>query len=97
MNKNNKLLLIIGKLQPNKEEYMATSNTHPLVDISELELHESCAYGGDVTLLVGKGHPACSLGVLQFRVGVDPRVTNPPVQSFHGQREFSFRNAENKK
>lgn len=52
---------------------------HPLVDVSVLQLHESGADGSDVALLIGEGHSARPLGVLELRVGVDTRVAHAAV------------------
>jgi hypothetical protein len=55
-----------------------------------LQLHEAGADGGDVTLLVGKRHPARSLGVLQLRVSVYASIAHASVQLVHDHREFTW-------
>lgn len=62
--------------------------THPLVDVAVLELNEPSADGGDIALLVAERHAAGSLRVLQFRIGIDSRVTHPAVQSVHDHGQF---------
>lgn len=54
-----------------------------LVDLAVLQLHEAGRDGRDVALLVGEGHAAGSLRVLELRVGVDARVAHAAVESVH--------------
>ena len=61
----------------------APVSTHPFVYLSVLQLDEAGADSGDVALLVGEGHAARPLGVLELRVGVDARVADAPVQAVH--------------
>lgn len=63
---------------------------HPLVNVSVLQLHKSGADGGDVALLIGKGHSARPLGVLELRVGVDPRVAHAAVQAIHDHGQLDW-------
>lgn len=67
--------------------------THPFVDVIVLQLNEASADGGDVALLVGKGHAAGSLRIFQLWVSVDTRVTNAAVQTIHDHRQLHCRGA----
>lgn len=62
---------------------------YPLVNVSVLQLDESCADGGDVTLLIGEGHSPCTLGVLELRVGVNPRVAHSAVETIHNHGQLN--------
>ena len=52
-----------------------------------LQLNEPSADGGNVALLIGEGHPAGALGVLELGVRVDAGVAHATVQTvhYHGQ------------
>lgn len=62
---------------------------YPLVNVSVLQLDESRADGGDVTLLIGEGHSPCTLGVLELRVGVNPRVAHSAVETIHNHGQLN--------
>lgn len=62
---------------------------YPLVDVSVLQLNESRADGGDVTLLIGEGHSPRTLRVLELRVGVDPCVAHSAVETIHDHGQLN--------
>lgn len=57
--------------------------TNPFVNVIVLQLNESGADGSDVALLIGEGHAARPLGVLELRVSVDAGVAHAAIQPVH--------------
>ena len=57
--------------------------THPFVNVVVLQLNKTGADGGDVALLIGEGHTARPLGVLELRVSVNAGVAHTPIQPVH--------------
>lgn len=64
---------------------------HPFVYVNVLQLNEAGADGGDVALLVGEGHAAGALRVLELRVGVDAGVADASVQTVHDHSQLHLR------
>lgn len=62
--------------------------THPFVDVIVLQLNKASADCCDVALLIGEGHAAGSLWVLEFWVGVYPSVANTSVESVHDHSQL---------
>lgn len=71
---------------------------YPLVNVSVLELDESCTDGSDVTLLIGESNPSCTLRVFELWISVDPGITDSTIQTIHnhGQLNWSEREGERK-
>lgn len=54
-----------------------------------LQLDESGADGGDVTLLIGEGHSPRPLRVLELRIGVDAGVADAAVEAVHDHGQLN--------
>lgn len=64
---------------------------YPFVNVPVLQLNESGADGSDVALLIGEGHAARSLGVLQLWVSIDASVADATIQTIHDHGQLHCR------
>lgn len=70
-------------------ELLMKARLYPFVNVSMLQLDESCADGSDVTLLIGEGHSPRPLRVLELRIGVNSRIADSAIEAIHNHGQLN--------